>query len=96
MRDFRQAVPAEKEQANETGFQEKGHQAFDGERGAENVADVMAVIGPVHPELEFHRDAGGNAHGEIDAEQHAPKLGCLAPDFLAGHDIDALHDAEQN
>ena len=56
----------------------------------------MAVIGPVHPELKFHGDAGGDAHGEIDAEQNAPEFGRLMPDLFAGHDIDALHNAEQN
>ena len=96
MRHFRQSVPAEKEQPDEGGLEEKRHQAFDGERRAEDIADIMAVIGPVRAELEFHGDAGGDAHGEIDAEQHAPEFRRLAPDLLAGHDIDALHDAEQN
>jgi hypothetical protein len=93
---FRQTVPAKEEETDKGGFEEKGHQTFDGEWRAEDVADIMAVIGPVHPELEFHGDAGGDAHGEIDAEQNAPEFGRLAPNLLASHDIDALHDSEQN
>ena len=93
---FRQTVPAKKEEPDKGGFEEKGHQTFDGERRAKDVAHIMAVIGPVHSELEFHGDARGDAHGEIDAEQDAPEFGRLAPDLLAGHDIDALHNAKQN
>ncbi len=76
-------------------FQKERHQAFDRQRRAENIADIMRVIGPVGAELEFHGDAGGNPHGEIDAEQLAPEPGGVAPDFPAGHDIGALHDGEQ-
>src|ERR1700681_4060506 len=96
MRQFRQPVPAKEEQPDEGGFEEKGHQTFDSERRAENVTDIVTEIGPVHPKLEFHGDAGRDAHGEIDAEQDAPEFGRLAPDLFAGHDIDALHDSEQN
>ncbi|MNM84703.1 hypothetical protein D3C81_967980 [compost metagenome] len=54
----------------------------------------MAVVRPVHAELEFHDDAGADADGEVDAEQHAPEQGHAAPDILAGHHIDALHDRD--
>src|SRR6185295_15226386 len=60
-----------------------------------NVADIVAVVGPVHTELEFHGDAGRHAHGEVDAEEHAPELRHLPPDLAAGHDVDAFHDAEE-
>src|SRR5258707_14372534 len=46
--------------------------------------------------MEFHRDAGRNAHRKIDAEQHAPKLGHLLPNLAAGHDVDRLHDSQQH
>jgi hypothetical protein len=50
-------VPAEEEQADEGGFQEEGHQPLDGQRRAEDVAHVVAVVAPVHAELEFHGHA---------------------------------------
>jgi len=56
----------------------------------------MRIIGPVGAELELHGDAGGHPHGEIDAEQRAPKLHDVAPDFAPADDVDRLHDAEQN
>src|SRR5262249_31744359 len=90
-----QAVPAENKQTDESRFQEKRHQAFDGERRAEYVADIMRIVGPVGAELEFHGDAGGHPHGEIDAEQLAPKLRDVPPDSAASHHIDALHDRQQ-
>ena len=93
---LRQAVPAEEEEPDEGRLQEEGHQPLDGQRRAEDVADVMGVVGPVRAELELHGDAGGHAHGEIDAEQQAPEFGHVAPDRPAGHDVDALHDGEQH
>jgi len=90
-----QAIPAEEEQPDEGRFEEERHQSFDGERRAENVADVVGVIGPIGAELKFHGDAGGDAHGEIDAKQRAPELRRLFPDFSSGHHIDAFHDREQ-
>ena len=77
-----QPVPAEEEQADEGGFEEEGHQAFDRERRAEDIADIMRVVGPVGAELELHGDAGGDAHGEVDAEQNTPEHRHVAPDAL--------------
>jgi hypothetical protein len=96
MTDFRKLVPAEEEQADEGGFHEERHQPFDGQRRAEDVAHVMAVVAPVHAELEFHHHAGGHAHGEVDAEKRAPELGHVAPDHAAGHHVDRLHDGDQH
>jgi len=73
----------------------KRHQPLDRERNAENVADVMRVISPVGAELEFERDAGGDAHREVDAEQLAPELGHVLVDRLAGHHVDRFHDHQQ-
>ncbi len=95
MTDARQPVPAEEEESDEGGFEEERHQPFDRQRRAEYVADVMRVIGPVGAELELHGDAGGDAHGEIDAEQRAPEPRHRPPDPPPGHDIDALHDGEE-
>src|ERR1700722_11577884 len=93
---LRELVPAEEEEADESRFQEKGHQAFNGERRPEDIADIMAVIGPVHAKLEFHGNARRHAHGEIDAEQQAPELRHPPPYVAPGDDVDALHDAKQN
>ena len=95
MAELAHAIPAEEEQADEGRFQEERHQAFDRQRRAEDVADIMRVVGPVGAELEFHGDAGGDAHGEVDAEQLAPEPRHVAPDLAAGHHVDALHDGEQ-
>ncbi|MNI38998.1 hypothetical protein D3C73_931640 [compost metagenome] len=92
MLDRAQALPAEEEQADEGRFQEERHQTFDGQRRTEDVTHVVAVVRPVHAELELHHQAGGHADGEVDAEQGAPEQGHLPPDLLAGHDVHAFHD----
>ena len=92
---LRQPLPAEEEQADERGLEEERHQAFDGERRAEDVADIMRVVGPVGAELELERDAGRHAHGEVDSEEFPPELRHVLVDRLAGHDVDALHDHQQ-
>ena len=88
----RHSFPAEKEKPHQRGFEEKGHQPFQRQRCAENIADIMRVIRPVGAELKFHRDACGHAQGKVDAEKFAPKLGHVAVDFLAGHHIHCFHD----
>ena len=89
-----EAVPAEEEEADEGGLKEEGHQAFDGERGAEDVAHVVGVVGPVRAELELHGDAGGNAEGEVNPEELAPEAGHVFVDFLAGKDVRHFHGHE--
>ena len=89
-------VPAEEEQADKRRLQKEGHQAFDRQRRAENVADIMAVITPVHAELEFHGDAGGDPQDEVDPEQRSPELGHLAPDRAVCHHIDRFHDGHHD
>ena len=96
MPNLRQPVPAEEKQSNEASLQKERHQAFDRERHAKNVANVVGVIGPVHPELEFHGNTRGDAHREVDAEQQPPVLSHLPPDDASRHDIDALHDRQQD
>ena len=93
--DLGELVPAEEEEADEGRLEEEGHQPFDRERRAEDVADVVAVVGPVGSKLEFHGDPGGHPHGEVDAEEPAPELRHLPPDLAPGHDVDALHDAKE-
>ncbi len=95
MLDLRQPVPAEEEQADERRFEEERHQPFDGERHAEDVADVVRVVRPVRAELEFERDARRHAHREVDPEELAPELGHVLVDLLARHHVDGFHDDEQ-
>ena len=96
MRDLAQLVPAEKEQPDKGCLKKEGHQPFDRQRRPENVADIMAVIAPVHPELKFHGDSGGNSEGEIDAEQQAPEFGHLPPYRAVGHHVDRFHDRHED
>ncbi len=89
-------VPSEEEQADEGGFQEERHHAFDRQRRAEDVTDIMGVIGPVGTELEFHGDAGCNTHGEIDAKQQPPEFHHVAPNGATGGDVDAFYDCQDH
>ncbi len=91
-----QPVPAKEEQADEGRLQEEGHQPLDRQRRAENVADVMRVEGPVHSELEFHGETGGNAKDEVDAEQQAPEPGHVAPDGSTRHHVDGFHHRHED
>jgi len=90
------AVPTEEEEADKGGFEEEGHQPLDRQRRAEDVAHIVAIIAPVHTELEFHDDAGGHAHCKVDAEKRAPENRGLAPDFAARHHVDAFHHGHQH
>ena len=96
MADLAQPVPTKEEQADKSGFEEERHQAFNRQRRAEHVAYIVTVVTPVHAELEFHDNAGSDAHGEINAEQRRPEHGRLAPDIAARHHIDAFHDGHHD
>ena len=87
-----QTVPAEEKEPDHGGFQEEGHQTFNRKRGAEDVAHVVRVVGPVRAELEFHGDAGGNAQGKVNAEKLAPETGHVFVDLTAGYDVTGFHD----
>ena len=87
-----QSVPAEEHQPDEGRLEEEGHQPFDGQRRAEDVAHVMGVIGPIGAEFEFHGEARCDPQHEIDTEQLAPEAGDHAPDRPLGDDINTLHD----
>ena len=58
--------------------------------------EYLRERGPVRPELEFHRDAGHDADGEVDTENAYPEPRGIVPLRLAGAQADALeHDDEQ-
>ena len=86
------ALPAEEEQTDEGRLEEEGHQTFDGQRGAEDVAHVVGVVSPVRAELKLHGDARRNAEREVDAEELAPEAGHVLVHLAARHDVARLHD----
>ena len=81
---------AEYPDTQEGGFQKESHQGFDGQRRAENVANVARIFRPVHAKLEFLDDARDNADGEVDQKQLAPELGQHAPGFIPGLVVSCL------
>ncbi len=95
MADSGESIPSEEENPDKGRLEEERHQTFERERRAEDVAHVMRVVGPVGAELEFHGDAGGDTHGEIDTEERTPEPRHGAPDPASRHDVDALHHREQ-
>ena len=82
-----EAVPSKEEQPIEGGLEKEGDDALDCERRAEDVA-ANANSSSVRAELELNRDAGRDAHREIDAKKRAPELRRIAPDGASGHRID--------
>src|ERR1035441_7045078 len=68
-----EALFAEEENAEETGFQEEGEDAFHGEGLPDDSAGGFGEARPVGAELEFHGDAGDYTHGEIDGEDPGPE-----------------------
>jgi hypothetical protein len=69
---------------------------FNSKRRSEYVADIMAVIAPVHAELKLHHNAGSDAHNEVDTKQRTPEFCHLPPDEPSGHDINGFHDGKQH
>src|SRR6516225_11284043 len=66
-------VPAEEQQRQKPRLEEKGVDAFNRQRTAEDVADEAGVAGPVSPELKLHRDTRGNADGEDEPKDSRPE-----------------------
>ncbi len=95
VRPFRQPIPAEEEETDHRRFEEEGQQPFDGQRRTEDVTHVVRVIRPVGSELEFHGQAGGDAKGEVDAEELAPELGHVPVDRFSGEVVNRFHDGQQ-
>ncbi len=89
---FAQPIPAEEKEADKSGFEEKGHQAFDRQRGTEDIADIVRVIRPVGAKLEFHSQARCDTQRKVDAKQLAPEFGHVFVDLFTRQDIDGFHD----
>ena len=85
-------VPAEEQQRQKPRLEEKGVDAFNRQRTAEDVADEAGIAGPVGPELKFHRDARGNADGEDEPEDSGPETCQINVELFARPQPEALHD----
>ena len=79
-------VAAEEHEPEEAALEEEGEHALGREEAAEHVADEARVVRPVHPELEFLDDPGGDPQREdqavdLDPEERQPApLRVLRPD----------------
>ncbi len=83
--DFRpQAIPAEDPQTEERGLEEERGEPLHRERRAEDVADVLGVRRPVHPELKLLDDARDDAEREVDQKQLAEETGQPQPALVMG------------
>ena len=92
MKAFRYLVPAEKHHGEKRSFQEKGHNALDGQRGTENVADEMGVVRPVRAELELEDQARRHADREVDREDADPEFRRALPEGIARAVVERFHD----
>ena len=88
-------APAEEHHRDEGRFEEEGEDALDGQRGAEDVAHEVGVVGPVGPEFELEDQARGHADGEVYAEQAHPEFGRAEPERVLRADVKGLHDGDQ-
>ena len=89
---FADFAPAEEHEGDEGRFHEEGQDAFDGQRGAENVADKPGIVAPVGAEFKFENDTRCHSDGEIDAKEFLPELGGFLPEFVAGAIVTSFHN----
>jgi hypothetical protein len=61
------------EQSEKTGFEKKRKDTLHRERLANHTASASGKDGPICAELEFQRDAGDHADGEIDGKNARPE-----------------------
>jgi hypothetical protein len=80
-------VPAEDEHRQEAALEEEGEDALGGQGGAEHVADVARVGGPVRAELELHDDAARDADREVQREDPGPEPLRLPVDGVPGPEV---------
>ena len=91
-----EAAAAEEHQAQETALQEEGEDALGGQQTPKDVADEARIARPVHAELEFLHDAGGDAHGEDEAVDLEPVERELAPLLLFRAHVEHAEDHEDD
>ncbi len=95
MGDFRHALLAEEEEAEEGRFEEEGKDALHGEGLADDAAGAPRELRPVGAELEFHGDTGDDAEEEVNRENLRPEARGLIPAVIVGTQGDELHDHHQ-
>lgn len=93
--EFREALLAEEEEAEEGRFEEESEDAFHSKRLADDPARASRELRPVGAELEFHRNAGHHAEQEVDGEDFRPEARGLIPALLPGTQSDELHGHHQ-
>src|SRR6516225_9994773 len=64
MRPGGHQTPSEQKHAEKRRFEEKGHQAFVGQKRRDHVGGGVGEAAPIGAELERHNDAGDHAHAE--------------------------------
>ena len=93
---FAHLVPSEIHDGDKGSLHKECHDALDGQRRTEDVADEPTVVRPVGAELKLHDQAGGDTDGEVDAEEFHPELCCCLPMFFPCLDIQGFHDGLDN
>ena len=91
----REPVPAEEPQADEGRLEHERAETLDRKRRAEDVTDIRRESRPVHPELELHHQAGGDADREVDQEERPEKARQTEPLLVAGPVPERLHHRQQ-
>ena len=88
-------VPGKDQYGQESRFQEKGENAFRGQRGAENISYIPGVCRPVCSELEFHDDSGSDSQRKIEREDFRPELSGRLKLRILGLEIPGLQKYQQ-
>ena len=89
----RHPLPPEEHHRDECALEEERRYPFDSQGSAENITHEPGIVAPVRAEFELENNARSHAAGEIDTEQEHPEFCHPLPAFVAGFQIDALHDA---
>ena len=93
MESARHLLPSEEHDSHECAFHEERHNALNGKRSTEYVANKPRIVAPVGAKLKLKNDARGNTHSKVDTKQTLPELRSLQPEGLAGAIIDSLDNA---
>src|SRR5580700_7297729 len=68
-------------------FQEEGEHAFHGQRLPDEITGKFGETRPVGAELKFHRDAGNDTDGKVDAKNPRPETRCICESFVTGTQV---------
>ena len=87
-------VPPEEHNRHESRLKEESQDAFNSQRGTEDIANKPGIIGPVGSEFKFQDYAGGHSYGEVDSKEGHPELRDLLPDLITCTHINSLHERQ--